>query len=121
MAAVSLLDRIRRSGCTVGPRDQNVTADKDGHDALSENGIEPTRRRPGSGWTPRLEDMSEELGISGVALAAILVQLGLRKNKEPTERARVEGYAQRRYNGYSISIDWHVGKVIDLVLLIYWI
>jgi ribonuclease HI len=121
MAALSLLDRIRRSGCTVClmrvPRDQNVAADKASHDALTEHGVESPRRVPDPGWTPRLGDIAEELYLSAVKLGRLLEELGVRKDREPTEDALADGYAQRRFNGFGMSIDWHAQKVLDLVRL----
>jgi hypothetical protein len=96
-------------------RVQNVIADKVSHDALAEQGIEPPRRKPAPGWTTRLAQMSGELGISAGTLGAILNALGLRRERKPGERALVEGYAQIRFNGSRVSVDWHTNKVIELV------
>jgi ribonuclease HI len=119
LVAKKLLSGLRTSGCVVTlmwvPREQNTDADKASHDALTEHGIRLTRRMPDPGWTTRLGEMAEQLGISAVALGGILDRLELRNNKEPSERAIVEGYAQNRYNGHGVSIDWHMGKVIELV------
>jgi hypothetical protein len=80
---------LRTSGCVVTlmwvPREQNTDADKASRDALTEHGIEPTRRMPDLGWTARLGQMAEQLGMSAVVLGGILDPLELRNNKEHSE------------------------------------
>ena len=54
---------------------------------------------PDPGWTIRLGQMAEQLGMSGVELVGILDRQELRNNKEPSERALSEGYGLNRFNG----------------------
>ena len=76
--------RLRTNGCVVTlmwvPCEQNTDADNASSDALTEHGIEPTRRTPDPGWTARLGQMGEQLGISAVVLGGILDQLELPNN-----------------------------------------
>jgi len=54
---------------------------------------------PDPGWTTRLGDIAEELGISAVALGKLMAQAGLRYGRDVTQDAVNRGIAQRRYNG----------------------
>jgi ribonuclease HI len=65
LVARKLLNRLRTSGCVVTlmwvPREQNTDAVKASHDALTEHGIESTRRMQDPGWTTRPGEMAEQL------------------------------------------------------------
>jgi len=85
LVARKLLNKLRTSGCVVTlmwvSREQNTDADMASHDALTEHGIEPTRQMPDPGWTTRLGQLAEQLGMSAVAPGGILDRIELH-NKE---------------------------------------
>ena len=117
--AKSLITRLKEVGWSVAlhwvSRERNSDADAASKRALTENGIEPVRRDPDPGWTTRLGDIAEELGISAVALGKLMMAAGLRDGREPTEDAVSRGIAQRRYNGYGVCIDWNEQNVIEVL------
>lgn len=96
-------------------RERNADADAGSKLALKEHGIQPARRDPDSGWTTRLGDIAEHLGISAVVLGKLMAATGLRDKQQPTPVAVNLGIAQQRFNGYGISIDWHEQGVIDTI------
>jgi len=117
--AKGLLTTLKEAGWSVNlhwvPRERNSDADAASKLALIEHGIEPVRRNPDPGWTTRLGDIAEELGISAVALGKLMAQAGLRYGRDVTQDAVNRGIAQRRYNGYGVCIDWHEKNVIKLL------
>jgi hypothetical protein len=59
--------------------------------------------------------MAEPIGISSIEFGRALTALGLRCDGMPTAKALEEGYAQRRFNGSGLALDWHFTKTGDAV------
>jgi ribonuclease HI len=113
---IKIIDHLEGAGWHVSiswvSRGFNVEADHASKAALLAQGIEPAMRNPEPGYTQRLGDIAEQCEISAIALGRVLDKLGLRNaDKEPTNEALRDGYAQLRYDGRGERTDWNIEKV----------
>jgi hypothetical protein len=91
--------------------------------AQSEKGRDAKRRWdetlrgsiPNPGWTTRLGDIGQPLGITAFATGKILELLGYRSNKQVTNSAVAAGYGVRRWDGYTMHDDWHLESVVSAI------
>lgn len=105
-----LIDSRKGTGWNVSltwvDRAFNSAADHASKAPLSEQGIEPIRRAPEEGYTPRLGDIAKCFDISAVKLGKVLVEIGLRSaDKEPTPQAIGDGCAEKRFDGHGLRVD----------------
>ena len=70
---------------------------------------------PNPGWTTRLGDIGEVLGISAVAVGKILELLEYRLGKSVTDNAVAAGCGVRRWDGYALHSDWHLDRVASAI------
>jgi hypothetical protein len=70
---------------------------------------------PDPGWTTRLGDIAEALGITAVAAGKILERLGYRSDKHVTDSAVAAGCGVRRWDGYAMHDDWHLDGVVSAI------
>jgi hypothetical protein len=68
---------------------------------------------PNPGWTTRLGDIGQRLGITAVAAGKILERLGYRSDKRVTDSAVAAGCGVRRWDGYALHNDWHLDRVVS--------
>jgi hypothetical protein len=61
---------------------------------------------PHPGWTTRLGDIGQALGIRAAAAGKMLERLGYRFDKRVTDRAVAAGCGVRRWDGYAMHDDW---------------
>jgi hypothetical protein len=92
-------------------RSKNTRADEASSAALVENGVGIAQYHPAPGYTPRFRDMADALGISSIGFGKAVDALGLRDvDKMPTVKALDDGYAQKRFDGFGIAVDWQEEK-----------
>jgi ribonuclease HI len=113
--AAGLIGKLTAAGWTVSlrwvDRSENTRADAASLAALVENGVEIAQPRPAPGHTPRFREMAEALEISSIHFGKVLDALGLRgADKMPTAKALKDGYAQKRFDGFRIAVDWQEEK-----------
>jgi ribonuclease HI len=117
--ATSLLHQLRDDGWVVTlrwvPRERNEVADRLSMLALTENGVTPTQRAPSAGYTDRLGDIADAVGLSAIAVGKVLTRLGLRDASTASGSAIEQALAVTRFNGFGISTDWHLNRVADLI------
>jgi hypothetical protein len=70
---------------------------------------------PNPGWTTRLGDIGQPLGITAFATGRILELLGYRSNKHVTDSAVAAGYGVRRWDGYTMHDDWHLEPLMSAI------
>ena len=70
---------------------------------------------PNPGWTTRLGDIGQALGITAVATGKILERLGYRSAKHVTDAAVAAGCGVRRWDGYAMYDDWHVNRSVAAI------
>jgi hypothetical protein len=70
---------------------------------------------PNPGWTARLGDIGRLLGISAVAVGKILERLGYRFEGSVTDSAVKAGCGVGRWDGFSLSYDWHLDRVVAAI------
>ncbi len=70
---------------------------------------------PNPGWTTRLGDIGEVLGVSAVAVGTILELVGYRLDKGVTDSAVAAGCGVRRWDGYALHYDWHLDRVVSTI------
>jgi hypothetical protein len=61
---------------------------------------------PAPGWTTRLRDIGDPLGINAVAVGRILNLMGFRSNKQVSDHAVAVGCGGRRWDGFCFHVDW---------------
>jgi hypothetical protein len=71
--------------------------------------------KPNSGWTTRLGDIGEVLGISAVSVGKILELLGYRSERRVTDSAVAAGCGVRRWDGYALHYDWELDRVVSAI------
>ena len=71
--------------------------------------------KPNPGWTTRLGDIGQRLGITAVAVGRMLERLGYRVDKRVTDSAVAAGCGVRRWDGYAIHYDWHLDRVVSAI------
>ncbi len=112
---------LRSRGCAVGlrwhSRDCNELADAASKAALAASGVVAAERTPPAGWTDRLGDIGDRLGLSAVKVGKLLAAAGLRSGIDATEKAVADGYARRRFNGFGWTVDWHEEMCVALAQL----
>ena len=67
------------------------------------------------GWTTRLGDIGQRLGITAAAAGKMLERLGYRFDKSVTDSAVAAGIGVRRWDGYAIHNDWHLDRVVSAI------
>jgi hypothetical protein len=72
---------------------------------------------PNPGWTTRLGDIGQALGITAASARKILERLGYRLNEQVTDNAVAAGCGVRRWDGYTMHHDWHVERVVSAIRL----
>jgi hypothetical protein len=72
---------------------------------------------PRPGWTMRLRDIGEPLGIASRAVGKILDLMGFRSERGPSDQAVASGYGVRRYDGDWFHVDWHRDRVVEAIRL----
>jgi hypothetical protein len=72
-------------------------------------------KTPSPGWTTRLGDIGQRLGITAVAAGRMLERLGYRSDKSVTDSAVAAGIGVRRWDGYAIHNDWHLDRVVSAI------
>jgi hypothetical protein len=70
---------------------------------------------PNPGWTTRLGDIGQPLGITAVAAGKILELLGYRSDKHVTDSAVAAGCGVRRWDGYAMHDDWHLDRAVAAI------
>jgi hypothetical protein len=70
---------------------------------------------PNPGWTTRLGDVGQPLGITAFATGRILELLGYRSNKHATDSAVAAGHGVRRWDGYTMHDDWNLEPVVSAI------
>ena len=70
---------------------------------------------PNPGWTTRLGDIGQRLGITAVAAGKILERLGCRFDKRVTDSAVAVGCGVRRWDGYTMHDDWHLDRAVAAI------
>ena len=70
---------------------------------------------PNPGWTTRLGDIGQAIGITAVAAGKILERMGFRVGKCVTDSAVAAGIGVRRWDGYAIHNDWHLDRVVSAI------
>jgi hypothetical protein len=70
---------------------------------------------PNPGWTTRLGDIGEALGITAVAAGKLLELLGYRFDKRVTDAAVTAGCGVRRWNDYAMHCDWHLDRTVAAI------
>ena len=70
---------------------------------------------PNPGWTTRLGDIGQALGITAVAVGRILERLGYRCDKHVTDDAVAAGCGVRRWDGYVMQDDWHLERAVTAI------
>ncbi|MGB8478933.1 MAG: ribonuclease HI family protein [Acidobacteriaceae bacterium] len=115
--AAQLIAALRNRGCEVhiswAARERNTEADAASKKALIDHDVTVCQRHPSAGYSSRLGDIADDLGISAIQLGRLLDQSGLRADKQPTQRALVAGVAVIRFDGYGPAVDWHVEKTLN--------
>jgi len=114
--ATRLIEKLTATGWKVDlrwvDRTKNIRADEASTTALAEHGVEFAQHHPAPGYTPVFREMAEVLGISSIRFGRALDALGLRDGgKMPATRALDDGYAQKRFDGFGIVVDWNKEKV----------
>jgi hypothetical protein len=70
---------------------------------------------PQPGWTTRLGDIGQKVGITAVAVGKLLELLGFRFDKHVTDAAVVAGCGVRRWDGFAMHGDWHLDDVVSAI------
>jgi hypothetical protein len=70
---------------------------------------------PNPGWTTRLRDIGQTLGITAVDVGKLLELLGYRFDKRVTDAAVVVGCGVRRWDGVAMHDDWHLDGVVSAI------
>jgi hypothetical protein len=70
---------------------------------------------PNPGWTTRLGDIGQALGITAFAVGKALEQLGYRFDRRVTDAAVAAGCGVRRWDGYAMHDDWHLERVVSAI------
>ena len=68
-----------------------------------------------AGWTTRLGDIGQRLGITAAAAGKMLERLGFRFDKGLTDSAVAAGCGVRRWDGYAMHDDWHLDRVVAAI------
>jgi ribonuclease HI len=115
-----LFESMRSAGWTISlewvEREGNALADEASKEALAEQGVGAAERKPNLGFTSRLADIGEPRDVSAVMVGKTLTESGLRgPDRKPAERAYAEGFAQERFDGYSMVVDWNEAKVGEII------
>jgi len=71
---------------------------------------------PNPGWTTRLGDIGRALVITGVATGRLLELLGYRSDMHVTDSAVAAGCGVRRWDGYTMHDDWHLGRAVAAIM-----
>jgi hypothetical protein len=79
------------------------------------DGMRPYVATPNTGWTTRLGDIGQPLGITAVAAGKMLELLGYRCGKHVTDSAVAAGCGIRRWDGYVMHEDWHLDRVVSAI------
>jgi hypothetical protein len=79
------------------------------------DGMRPYVATPNTGWTTRLGDIGQPLGITAVAAGKMLELLGYRCGKHVTDSAVASGCGVRRWDGYTMHDDWHLDRVVSAI------
>ncbi len=113
--AAGLIEKLTGAGWAVSlrwvNRSENSRADAASSSALVENGVEIAQHHPAPGYTSRFREMAEALRISSIQFGKIIDALGFRgADKMPTSKALDDGYAQKRFDGFGIAVDWQEEK-----------
>jgi ribonuclease HI len=113
--AAGLIRKLTAAGWTVSlrwvDRSENTRADAASLAALVENGVEIAQHDPAPGYASRFREMAESLQISSIQFGKVLDALGLRDaDKMPAVKALKDGYAQKRFDGFRIAVDWQEEK-----------
>ena len=98
-------------------RDRVLAADQTTDGQVAKRNWDETLRgnMPNPGWTTRLGDIGQALGITAVASGRILEQLGYRSDKHVTDAAVAAGCGVRRWDGYAMHDDWHLDRVVSVI------
>jgi len=118
--ATRLIEKLIAAGWTVSlrwvDRSENTRADAASTAALIEHAVQLAQYHPTPGYTSRFREMAEALGLSSIRFGKVLDALGLRDDaKMPTAMALGERYAQKRFDGFGIVVDWEKEKVSTAV------
>ena len=70
---------------------------------------------PATGWTTRLGDIGQQLGITGRAVGRILDLMSFRSGRQLTDHAVAAAFGVRRWNGDRFYTDWHIDRVVDAI------
>jgi hypothetical protein len=70
---------------------------------------------PNPGWTTRLGDIGQVLGITAIAVGKLLERLGFRFDKHVNDNAVEAGCLLRRWDGYATHDDWHLERAVAAV------
>jgi hypothetical protein len=70
---------------------------------------------PNPGWTTRLGDIGQALGITAVAAGKALDRLGYRFDRHVTDAAVAAGCGVRRRGGYAMHDDWHLDRAVSAI------
>jgi ribonuclease HI len=113
--AAGLIAKLTASGWTVSlnwvDRSENTRADAASSAALVENGVGIAQYHPSPGYKPRFREMADALEISSIRFGKVVDALGLRDSeKMPTAKALSDGYAQKRFDGFGVVVDWQEEK-----------
>jgi len=115
--AAQLITALRNRGCEVRiswvARERNTEADAASKKVLIDHDVTVCQRNPSAGYSSRLGDIAEDLGISAIQLGKLLDRSGLRADKQPTQRALAAGVAVIRFDGYGPAVDWHLEKTLN--------
>jgi hypothetical protein len=115
--AAQLITALRNRGCEVRiswvSGECNTEADAASKKVLIDHNVTVCRRNPSAGYSSRLGNIAEDLGISAIQLGKLPDRSGLRADKQPTQRALAAGFAVIRFDGYGPAVDWHIEKTLN--------
>lgn len=118
-AAMAIIRQLTDRGCAVSvrwiARADNDAADRENIQVLLDNGVTPTRRHPSEGFVATLTELGDTLSISARSAGKLLTEVGLRVGVSPTEQALSDGYADKRFDGYGVRIDWHLERCASVI------
>jgi hypothetical protein len=92
-----------------------IAQSKEGRDAKRRWDETLRGDRPNPGWTTRMGDIGQALGITAVAAGKILELLGYRSDKRVTDSAVAAGCGVRRWDGFATHDDWHLERAVAAI------
>jgi hypothetical protein len=70
---------------------------------------------PAPGWTMRLRDVGQPLGINVFSVGRLLNLLGFRPGRQVSDLAVSTGFGVRRWDGERFFIDWNRDRVVEAI------